>query len=445
VTGPRDPDFGAHPPSERHGPDWPERDLRSSDAPDRDAHQPGEPSVSDAPVSTGWNDRGWDPNADRRRPTTAEQAVPWLIGVILLLAGMVIVLLALIFTSENGMLAGPGGSPAASPDVTSAAGISTPSPMPEPAVSAEPTATPQPTVTPEPTPTPTPGPTYGPLEMVYLARTTALGPAWIFRRDFSTTDEAVSLAQAEQGILRYDWAPDGTVGVAVISGRLVAITPGSAARNLGDDILTGVFGLDANTVYAVRITQEGADDVAEIVEIDFASGESTTLATITHERPAPVTDSALRDAQFGDNGGRIRLYVLEDGNVVLWVRAASIWEIDAARGEVEEVDSAPVLWSPDGRRRVEAADADGVTTLTLFDSAERSLASSSVPGLVSHLRWSPDSSQVVFTLGRSVQAGGVRQDLFIWNLEDGAEPMALTNNGASFGADWLGAPQSWRR
>ena len=33
-------------------------------------------------------------------PTTAEQAVPWLIGVILLLAGMVIVLLALIFAGD---------------------------------------------------------------------------------------------------------------------------------------------------------------------------------------------------------------------------------------------------------------------------------------------------------------------------------------------------------
>ena len=43
--------------------------------------------------------------------TTAEQAVPWLIGVILLLAGMVIVLLALIFAGDASLGGGAGGSP----------------------------------------------------------------------------------------------------------------------------------------------------------------------------------------------------------------------------------------------------------------------------------------------------------------------------------------------
>ncbi|MGH2457108.1 MAG: hypothetical protein ACRDHD_12730, partial [Candidatus Limnocylindria bacterium] len=62
----------------------------------------------------------WSPrlHGDRRRPTTAEQAVPWLIGIILALAGMVIVLLALIFTSPDGAV---GGSPTPTPLASSAA------------------------------------------------------------------------------------------------------------------------------------------------------------------------------------------------------------------------------------------------------------------------------------------------------------------------------------
>ncbi|MBA4170847.1 MAG: hypothetical protein H0X68_10645, partial [Chloroflexi bacterium] len=46
-------------------------------------------------------------------PSTAEQAVPWLIGVILLLAGMLIVLLALIFAGPES-LGALGASPSAS-------------------------------------------------------------------------------------------------------------------------------------------------------------------------------------------------------------------------------------------------------------------------------------------------------------------------------------------
>ena len=58
----------------------------------------------------------WDPKRDgnRRSPTTAEQAVPWLIGIILALAGIVIVLLALIFSSPGGLVASdPTGTPLA--------------------------------------------------------------------------------------------------------------------------------------------------------------------------------------------------------------------------------------------------------------------------------------------------------------------------------------------
>jgi hypothetical protein len=69
-------------------------------------------------------------------------------------------------------------------------------------------------------------------------------------------------------------------------------------------------------------------------------------------------------------------------------------------------------------------------------------ATVSVTGLVSHVRWAGTNNEVVFTLGRLV-GGGVRQDLYIWDLVDGKAPSPLTSNGASFGAEWLGVPQSW--
>jgi len=69
-------------------------------------------------------------------------------------------------------------------------------------------------------------------------------------------------------------------------------------------------------------------------------------------------------------------------------------------------------------------------------------ASVTVSGLVSHIRWAGTNNEIVFTLGRLV-GGGVRQDLYVWDLVDGNPPSALTSNGASFGAEWLGVPQSW--
>ena len=39
--------------------------------------------------------------------------------------------------------------------------------------------------------------------------------------------------------------------------------------------------------------------------------------------------------------------------------------------------------------------------------------------------------------------GGVRQDLYVWDLKDGNDPLPLTSTGTAFGAEWRGVMSNW--
>ncbi len=369
--------------------------------------------------------------------TTAEQAVPWLIGVILLLAGMVIVLLALIFAGDaslGGVGAGSSESPAATPSVSAPA-------------TAVPSATSAPSVSVAPTPTPVPAPVYGALEMVYQGRDEALAPIYLLRSDFSAEAAPEVLAQ-DPGInvQRFAMAPDGTVGAALLADVLVSIEPGEPKRPLGDGISAITFGDNAATLYAVRIIEDGANDVATVLAIDFLSGDSTEVASITYARPAIAAEADLAEAQFSDNGGLVRLRWTQDDVLHLWSLGAGSWNVEPATQEVTELDGAePVLWSHDGRRRIEVSATGGTTTLRLTNHSDHDLALTSIDGLVSHVRWASNGQAVVFTRGRSAPAGGILQDLFIWYLDDGEVPIPLTATGAAFGAEWRGTTPRWEQ
>ena len=380
-------------------------------------------------------------------PSTAEQAVPWLIGVILLLAGMVIVLLALIFAGPES-LGALGASPSASilavvPSTSAEQRVAaTPSPRPSVSPSASPTAT----TTLEPTPSPVPPSAFGPLEMVYQGRSAALAPIYLLRHDFTIDAEPDVMAQdASLDVRRFAWSPDGTAGAGLLADVLVSIEPGEEKRRLGDGITTTTFGADASTIYAVRVTQDGDNDVATVLSIDFGSADTTELASVTFARPDLGAQEVIAEAQFTDDGGPIRLFFMEGGALRLWARDAGTWDIEVASGDVTELDEAlPRLWAPDGSRRVGAGSEDGTTTLTLVDADGETVAETTIAGRVSHLRWSPDGERMTFTLGRSAAAGGVLQDLFLWDLVDDDAPMQLTSTGAAFGAEWLGSQPIWR-
>jgi hypothetical protein len=245
-------------------------------------------------------------------------------------------------------------------------------------------------------------------------------------------------------VRRFTWAPDGSVGAGLLADVLVSIEEGKEKRRLADGIVTITFGNNASTIYAVRITEDGANDVATVLAINFASGETDELASINYPRPEIEAEAALAEAQFADDGGAVRLYWMRAGSLRLWALGGGTWDIDLASGEVTDLEEAvPGLWSPDGRRRVSASEDGGTTTFTLLDVDDETLATTTVEGLVSHIRWSPDGERIVFTLGRSASGGGILQDLFLWDLGDEA-PMQLTSTGAAFGAEWLGTTARWQ-
>ncbi len=385
------------------------------------------PPTTSAPPRTSWDRRTV---GERRRPTTSEQAVPWLIGIVLALAGIVLVLLALIFTSQNG-LAAVTGSPRGSASI-----VVVPSPSSSISASfgaATPTASPSAAT-----------PAYGPLEMVYLSRTTVSAPVYLFRRDFSVTQEAETLARADQGVERFAWSPDGRIGAALISGRVTALQPGHAARALIDGMVDIAFGTDSATVYAVRVTRSGTKDKADVIAINWADGKQRMVGSVTYPHPQIVADPALKEAQFIDDGGLVRVYPTVDDHLVLWILGApSTYLVPASGGDLAPIPGLPTLYSPDEQWTIKTTLAAGKTTLTLTDRAGNARAATVVTGLVSHVRWAPNGSEVSFTLGHTGQNGGVVQNLYVWDLVDKKAPLAITSNGASFGAEWRGGAVRW--
>ena len=418
-------------------PRWPERDRAKDptlDPPQRDLPTPDTEAAEPTTSLGGPGDDEFDPDGpwdlrrdgDRRRPTTAEQAVPWLIGLLLALTGIVVVLLALIFVGPEGVA------------------VQT-TPSPSPSVEPTPSATPLVTATPAPTaaPTATPPPTFGPLEMLFLGRSTASSPIRLSQRDFSVDVDPTVVLEEASGVDDYAWAPDGRVGAAIIDGRAFALVEGQEPRALTEPVDALVFADDSTTLYGLRIVRAGANDRAEVITVDFETGATAVLTAVTYPHPEIIADPPLKEAQFADNGGIVRLWATSDGYVVAWILGApAVYRIDPADGTSTEAARQPMLWSPDQQIRIAVSESGSSSTLAVRDRADVVQASVTVSGLVSHIRWAGTNNEIVFTLGRTV-GGGVRQDLYIWDLVDGKAPSPLTSNGASFGAEWLGVLQSW--
>ena len=432
---------------------WPERIDPTEVLPTTWAAATPEPREDDGIEARSGEVRttlgGAEPELDEEpgeEPTTAEAAVPWLIGVILLLAGMVIVLLALIFAGDASLGGGAGATPSQEVAILVPSGSVEPSAAPSP--TPRPSPSPSPSGSAEASATPAAAAQYGDLEMVYQGRSEALEPIYLLRRDFTVEGEPAVLTQdASLNVNRHAWSADGTKGACLYGDRLVGIDPGVDVHLLSEGIHAIAFGDEAATVFAVRVTAEGGNDVASVVAVKQAGGEERELDRVSYARPQPGAEAPLTEAQFLDDGGAIRLYWMHDDTLRLWILGAGAWTIDPAEGNATKLedDALPVLWSPDGERRIGLAPEGNTTQLIIVDRSGDRNATATVPGRVSHLRWSPRGDQVVFTLGRSAPGGGILQDLYLWNLGEGEdpEPMLITNTGAAFGAEWLGSQSRW--
>jgi hypothetical protein len=351
---------------------------------------------------------------------------------------MVIVLLALIFAGDESLGAvGPGAS-------ASESAAPSRSVVPSPSATAQASASPAPSASQAAEATSAPAPEFGPLEMVYQGRAAALAPIYLLHHDFTTEEEPATLAQDPSfDVRRFAWARDGRVGAGLLADVLVSIEEGKEKRRLGDGIVTITFGEDTGTVYAVRVTEDGANDVATVLAIDFESGDTDEIASINYPRPDIAGEEALVEAQFADDGGPVRLFWMHSGMLRLWALGAGTWDIDPASGAVTDLEEAlPLLWAPGGRERITLSAEEGTTTINRVDMDGDTLSSTSIEGLVSHVRWSSDRERIVFTLGRTASGGGILQDLFLWDLGED-QPVQLTNTGAAFGAEWLGTAPRW--
>ena len=177
-----------------------------------------------------------------------------------------------------------------------------------------------------------------------------MAPIYLLRRDFTLALEtqAILAQDADVDVRRFAWSPDGTVGVGLLADVLVSIEPGAEKRRLADGISTITFGEDASTVYAVRVTEDGANDVATVLAIDFLSGDTTELAAPTYARPEIGAEEAVAEGEFADEGGAVRLYWVEGGTLRLWALGAGTWQIDPADGALTELE--PTRGRCSGRR-----------------------------------------------------------------------------------------------
>jgi dipeptidyl aminopeptidase/acylaminoacyl peptidase len=278
-----------------------------------------------------------------------------------------------------------------------------------------------------------------------MQRTSANGPTHLFTHDFATNAAPVPQARDNRGVDWYRWAPDGTDGIGLVDGNPLLLTPGSSARDLGDSFDSVTYAADSLTAYGLRTTLAGSNDRSELVAIDVATGAVSSLATWTYPHPTTFQEAPVREAQFADNGGFERVFVLDDGRVVVWVLGApAIYTFDPATGTTGTLDRMPLLWAPNGQIRTAIGETGSTTRIAIVGVAGEERGVLAVSGLVSHARWSANSNQIVFTINRGTSGGGVAQDLYAWDLQTGSSAVRLTQDLRSRGGEYRGAMELWK-
>jgi hypothetical protein len=214
---------------------------------------------------------------------------------------------------------------------------------------------------------------------------------------------------------------------------------------VSDNLDSVTYGANPLVAFGLRTTLAGSNDRSELLQIDIPTGAVTSLATWTYPHPTTFQESAVKEAQFADDGGFERVLVLEDGRVVVWVLGApAIYTFDPATGVAGTISTMPTLWSPNGQLRATVTESGNNTRVAILGLAGEERESMGVAGYISHLRWSVNSNQIVFTLNTGTTGGGVSQDLYSWDVETGHLASRLTQDLRSRGGEYRGAPEIWK-
>jgi hypothetical protein len=278
-----------------------------------------------------------------------------------------------------------------------------------------------------------------------MQRISDSGPIHLFSHDFAGSAAPVPQARDNRGVATYDWAPSGAYGIALVDGNPLALTPGNSARDLGEGFDAITFAPDSAIAYAVRASLAGANDRAELLRVDYSSGAVTALHTWTYPHPTTFQEDVVSEAQFADDGGFERVYVLDNGTIVVWILGApQVYTFDPTSGAASTTDHMPFLWSPSGNLRIAVTESGSNSRFSVRGMAGEERGALNVTGRVSHVRWSTASNQIVFTLTRATSSGGVAQDLYVWDLTTGHAGVRLTQDLRSMGGEYRGSPDRWR-
>ena len=279
-------------------------------------------------------------------------------------------------------------------------------------------------------PTATPPPTYGPLEMVYLARATA-GRRSASRGAISArpwTDRVVRTPRVDD----YVWAPDGGSGPrSSMPGR--GPGPRTATPNLIDPVDALAFADDST--HALRDPHRAGrgERPADVLAIDFTTGGRSVTPSLS--APEIFSDPPLKEAQFATTAASLARATVADTSSPD-PRGPSTYRIDRQTGPTSRRRGA-ILWPRTSRRGSGGGSAHEHVTSALGGRGAGH-GQRDWPG--SHVRWAGTNNEVVFTLA-AWSAGRATGPLHLGpGRRQGA--IALTSNGASFGAEWLGVPQS---
>ncbi|MEO7134141.1 MAG: S9 family peptidase [Vicinamibacterales bacterium] len=269
------------------------------------------------------------------------------------------------------------------------------------------------------------------------------GPAELFVRSLVSGTEK-QLTRLGGRINSYSWSPDGAA-IAFAGDKFgnydvwtVAVATGDVIR-LTNDSRYDVFPSwtpDGRQVVYARMDDRWLDH--EVLEVDARGATPPRLI---------VKDTGFFDYQAGGNFGYS--LVSPDGSTLLFRSHRSgwinYWVVPMNGGTprqiaAEAANQSGARWSPDGKSIAYVALWNGMQDLRIVDAAggtSRIVFKPADMGFVSNAEWSPDGSQMSFTMETPVRPA----ELYVVAKAGGAPRQLTSSTGPSYVTDALIRPR----